>query len=109
MSYHATIRSELFTFADLCELLAKANEVKSGDQLAGLADVTLGEIVANPVIDPDGDNFYSVWPILPDETTFKLKHGYDELMDRLLTHEVSDIIDVKRSSVLARRRGTQGS
>lgn len=71
MPYHATIRSESFTFADLRELLAKANEEKSGDQLAGiaassvrervaakwaLADMTLGEIVANPVIDPDRDD-----------------------------------------------------
>ena len=37
MSYHATIRGESFAFADLRELLAKANEEKSGDQLAGLA------------------------------------------------------------------------
>ena len=71
MTFHATIRNESFTFADLRELLAKANEDKSGDQLAGLAaasarervaakwalaDVTLGEIVANPVIDPDQDD-----------------------------------------------------
>ncbi len=71
MPYHATIRSESFTFADLRELLGKANEEKSGDQFAGLAassvrervaakwalaDVTLGEIVANPVIDPDQDD-----------------------------------------------------
>ncbi len=71
MPYHATIRSESFTFADLRELFAKANEEKSGDQLAGvaaasvlervaakwaLADVTLEEIVSNPVIDPDQDD-----------------------------------------------------
>ena len=71
MPYHATIRAERFTFADLRSLLAKANEPKSGDQLAGiaatserervaaklaLADVPLGEIVANPVIDPDADD-----------------------------------------------------
>lgn len=48
-------------------------------------------------------NFYSVWPILPDETEFKLKHGYDELMDRLLSREVSDVIDVQRRSAVARR------
>src|SRR5437762_14216703 len=68
MPYHATVRSERFTFADLRDLFAKANETKSGDQLAGLAaaserervaaklalaDVTLGEIVANPVMDDD--------------------------------------------------------
>src|SRR6059058_1521949 len=70
MPYHATVRSERFTFADLRELFAKASEEKSGDALAGLAaaterervaaklalaDVPLAEIVANPVIDPDGD------------------------------------------------------
>lgn len=48
-------------------------------------------------------NFYSVWPILPDETEFKLKHGYDELMDRLLLRDVSDLIDVQRRSAVARR------
>src|SRR5215213_8154702 len=68
MSYAATVRSERFTFADLRDLFAKANEVKSGDQLAGvaaaterervaaklaLADVPLVEIVANPMIDDD--------------------------------------------------------
>src|SRR4051812_23066880 len=63
--------AERFQFADLREILAKANEVKSGDQLAGiaaaserervaakrrLADVTLAEIVEQPVVDPDQDN-----------------------------------------------------
>ncbi len=71
MPYAHTIRGERFVFADLRELLAKANEAKSGDELAGLAaaserervaaklalaDVTLGEIVDNPVIDPDADD-----------------------------------------------------
>jgi ethanolamine ammonia-lyase large subunit len=60
-----------FKFEGLHELLAKANEEKSGDQLAGiaanseqervaakraLADVTLGYIAANPLIDPDEDD-----------------------------------------------------
>jgi ethanolamine ammonia-lyase large subunit len=62
---------ERFHFADLRELFAKANEEKSGDQLAGiaasseqervaakcaLADVPLAQILANPVIDPDIDD-----------------------------------------------------
>jgi ethanolamine ammonia-lyase large subunit len=62
---------ERFGFSDLRELFAKANEVKSGDQLAGiaaaserervaakrqLADLSLGEIVCNPLIDPDQDD-----------------------------------------------------
>ncbi len=59
-----------FAFHDLREIFAKANEEKSGDRLAGLAadsetervaakrklaDLTLAEIVGQPLIDPDGD------------------------------------------------------
>jgi len=62
---------ERFDFSDLRELFAKANEEKSGDQLAGiaarserervaakrkLADVTLDEIVDRPLIDPSDDD-----------------------------------------------------
>src|SRR5207248_2068164 len=46
MPYHATVRSERFTFADLRDLFAKANEEKSGDQLAGIAAATERERVA---------------------------------------------------------------
>lgn len=71
MGYSQTIRGERFAFSDLKDLLAKANETKSGDELAGiaarserervaakwaLADITLGEIVNQPVIDPDRDD-----------------------------------------------------
>jgi len=62
--------SERFRFSDLREVFAKANEEKSGDQLAGiaarsereraaakarLADLTLDEIVKQPLIEPDRD------------------------------------------------------
>src|SRR5207245_2082552 len=71
MPYQATIRNQHFTFADLREVFAKANEEKSGDRLAGvaaeterervaaklvLADVRLSEIVDRPLIDPDQDD-----------------------------------------------------
>src|SRR5262245_18772347 len=70
MTYTTTVRTERFTFPDLRTVFAKANEEKSGDRLAGLgatserervaakrvlADVTLSEIVANPLIDPAED------------------------------------------------------
>jgi ethanolamine ammonia-lyase large subunit len=63
--------SETFVFADFRELFAKANEEKSGDQLAGLAarseqervaakrrlaEVTLADILRQPLIDPDNDD-----------------------------------------------------
>lgn len=62
---------ERFDFSDLRELFAKANEEKSGDQLAGiaarserervaakrkLADLTLAEIVRRPLIEPSEDD-----------------------------------------------------
>ncbi len=68
MNLSTAIRSERFVFADLREVFAKANEEKSGDQLAGLAahterervaaklvlaELTLGEIVDHPLIDPE--------------------------------------------------------
>jgi ethanolamine ammonia-lyase large subunit len=70
MPYATTIRGERFPFAHLREVFAKANEEKSGDRLAGvaaaterervaaklvLADVRLGEIADQPLIDPDHD------------------------------------------------------
>lgn len=66
MTYRSTLRGERFTFASLPELLAKANEEKSGDRLAGLAarderervaaklalaDVRVAEIAATPVVE----------------------------------------------------------
>ncbi len=71
MPYHTAVRGESFLFADLREVFARASEEKSGDQLAGiaarserervaarliLADRTLGEIVDQPLIDPDEDD-----------------------------------------------------
>ena len=62
---------ESFVFDDLRELFAKANEEKSGDQLAGiaarserervaakrqLADLSLDEILRQPLIGPDDDD-----------------------------------------------------
>ena len=71
MPYSHIIRGQRFVFDDLRQLLAKANEAKSGDQLAGLAarseleraaaklalaDVPVAEIVDNPIVDPDCDD-----------------------------------------------------
>jgi ethanolamine ammonia-lyase large subunit len=62
---------ERFVFSDLRELFAKANEEKSGDQLAGIAarsereraaakrkiaDLSLAEIVQQPLIAPEDDD-----------------------------------------------------
>lgn len=70
MNLATVIRDERFTFADLRQVFAMANEEKSGDALAGLAatterqrvaaklvlaELTLQEIVDHPLIDPDAD------------------------------------------------------
>ena len=46
MAYQTTIRGEQFSFADLREVFARANEEKSGDRLAGLAARSERERVA---------------------------------------------------------------
>jgi ethanolamine ammonia-lyase large subunit len=76
---------ERFDFSDLRELFAKANEEKSGDQLAGiaarserervaakrkLADLTLDEIVRRPLIDPDDDDVTRLTLDLFDQQAF---------------------------------------
>lgn len=70
MPYSYVLGGERFHFDRLATLLAQANEEKSGDQLAGiaadtqrrrvaaksaLADVTLAELIDQPVIEPDQD------------------------------------------------------
>jgi ethanolamine ammonia-lyase large subunit len=70
MNLTTAIRGERFRFADLRDVFAKANEEKSGDQLAGtaakterervaakqvLAELTLNDLVEHPLIDPDTD------------------------------------------------------
>src|SRR5205809_6846180 len=77
---------EQFAFSNLRELFAKANEEKSGDQLAGvaarserervaakckLADLSLAEIVQQPLIDPSADDVSSLILQTFDEEAFR--------------------------------------
>src|SRR5437588_8842441 len=107
MPYQATIRNQHFTFADLREVFAKANEEKSGDQLAGvaarserervaaklvLADVRLSEIVDRPLIDPEHDEVTRLlWDAL-DRQTFPEIGGLTvgEFREFLLADETGD-------------------
>ncbi len=78
--------SEGFSFCDLRELFAKANEEKSGDQLAGvaagserervaakrkLADLPLAKIIQQPLIDPDEDDVSRLIAETFDEEAFQ--------------------------------------
>ena len=77
--------TERFHFRDLRDLFAKANEEKSGDQLAGLAarseqervaakcalaDLPLQEIVENPLIPPEEDDVSRLILDTQDQQTF---------------------------------------
>ena len=77
---------ERFSFPDLRDLFAKANEEKSGDQLAGigarserervaakrrLADLTLNEILQQPLISPDEDDVSRVILESVDQRAFQ--------------------------------------
>lgn len=112
MSYHATLRSERFVFPDLKTLLAKANEEKSGDQLAevaasssrervaakiALADVTIEEVVANPVIDPEHDEISRLLLEFMDQAAFAEVRAWTigQFREWLLASERTEA-DIKR-------------
>src|SRR6202522_688608 len=78
--------TERFVFSDLREMFAKANEEKSGDQLAGiaarserervaakrqLADLGLADIVSQPLIDPDHDEVSRLILDTSDQEAFR--------------------------------------
>jgi ethanolamine ammonia-lyase large subunit len=100
MPYSSTLRGERFVFPDLRDLFAKANEEKSGDQLAGiaatserqrvaakmaLAEVTLREIMSRPLIDPAEDDVSRLILEQIDDTAFSdTNMPLGELRDRLL-------------------------
>jgi ethanolamine ammonia-lyase large subunit len=107
MPYHATIRDERFTFNDLREVFAKANETKSGDSLAGiaaaterervaakrvLADIRLGEIVDQPLIDPDQDEVSRLLLDTLDQDAFRPLRGMTvgEFREYLLNDRVGE-------------------
>ena len=91
MNLATIIRDERFTFADLRQVFAMANEEKSGDQLAGLAatterqrvaakivlsNLTLQEIVDHPLIDPDTDEVSRLILDRLDRRAFEPLEGY---------------------------------
>jgi len=107
MAFSTILRDERFSFEDLHEVFAKANEEKSGDGLAGLAagserervaaktvlaDVRLGDIVDNPLIDPDHDEVSRLLLDRLDHGVFRSIRSLTvgEFRERLLSDDVSD-------------------
>jgi ethanolamine ammonia-lyase large subunit len=85
MKLACTIRSTRHVFRDLRDVLAKAGEEKSGDQLAGiaaateaervaakmvLADMPLSRFIEDPVIDPSSDELSALFANRHDPLAF---------------------------------------
>lgn len=107
MALKTILYNETYSFGSIKEVLAKANEKKSGDTLAGiaaksdleriaakivLADLTVKDITENPVIDYDKD---SVTRIILDD----LDKTIYETVKNLTIGELREyILDSKRTS-----------
>src|SRR5438270_1710198 len=79
MPFHAAVRSERFTFADLRELFAKANEEKSGDQLGGILLAALDGLLCGC-----GDSVIGVNPAAESvDTVSVILRGLERLIDAL--------------------------
>jgi ethanolamine ammonia-lyase large subunit len=98
----ATIRGTTYTFRDLREVFAKANEEKSGDRLAGIAassavervaaklvlsEIVLEEIYENPLIPPDED---AVTRLIQDEVNRPVYHSVESWTVGQLREHVLD-------------------
>src|ERR1700733_14571604 len=96
-----------FHFANLPELLAKANEEKSGDQLAGiaapseservaakcvLADLSLVELLNSPVVPPEKDEVSRLILESHDSTAFERLRGMTvgEFREFILDHTTTE-------------------
>lgn len=104
MAWATVVRGERFAFDDLRTLLAKANEEKSGDRLAGLAarseteraaaktvlaDLPLGVLVDEPLLDPEHDDVSRLLARTHDAAAFAPLRSLTvgELRERLLSHD----------------------
>src|SRR5882672_8881432 len=104
MNLAATLRGTTYRFGDLKEVLAKANEEKSGDKLAGvaaatateriaaklvLASVTLRELRENPVVPYDQD---AVTRLIQDDLNLPI---YDSLKSWTVAQLREHVLDEK--------------
>lgn len=112
MAYRYTLRQVTYQFDDLQRLFAAANELKSGDQLAGLAatcdtermaaklalaNVHLSDIAANPLIEPDCDDVSRLIITTHDQQRFKqIQHmTVGEFRELLLTATGEELTQLK--------------
>src|SRR5262252_2375016 len=97
MNLAATLRGTTYRFRDVKDVLAKANEEKSGDRLAGvaaervLAELTLQELYENPVVPPERD---AVTRLILDDLQRPVYESMKSwTVARLREHVLDDTID----------------
>jgi len=110
------LRAHGRTFASLAEVMAKANEPKSGDELAGLAaadavervaakaalaDVSLRSFVEEPLLPPEVDELTRVFLDAVDSTTYAHLADWSvgELRERILA-DPPDVVAALRPGVV---------
>ncbi|WP_223590825.1 ethanolamine ammonia-lyase subunit EutB [Neobacillus bataviensis] len=108
MKTKITLLNKTYQFSNLKEILAKANEEKSGDQLAGiaakdaqerlaarhlLADLTLNDIRNNPVLAPEEDEVSRVIENSINEKIYQSIANWtvSDLRETLLTDTTTNI------------------
>ena len=84
MILKAKVYNKIFAFKDLKEVLAKANEEKSGDTLVGIAAESASERVAAKLVlsNLTLEDIYQN-PVIPYETDEVTRVIYDGLNDRI--------------------------
>lgn len=114
MKTNITLLGKTYQFKDLKEVMAKANEEKSGDQLAGiaaedakeriaakylLADLTLSDIRNHPVLPPEEDEVSRVIDEQVNEPIYNEIRNWTvaELREALLSH-ATDLSVIQRIS-----------
>lgn len=121
MILRTTLFGNVYNFKDVKEVLAKANEEKSGDRLAGiiansteervaakvvLAELTIGDLRNNPVVDYDKDEITRVIQDGVNEEIYnRIKEmTIGEFREFLLSsngEEIKEILDGLTSEVIA--------
>ena len=112
MKWDIELFGKTFRFQDLRDIFAKANEEKSGDQLAQigaknreeriaakmvLSEITLDEIYQNPLISPDEDEISKLIQESLNESAFQQIHDLTvgEFREFLLSSDEDQINSVK--------------
>ena len=108
MSYTISLSGKSFTFKDVKEVLAKANEVKSGDTLAGIAAesdlerIAAKEVLANLTVRTIREN-----PVVPYEEDEVTRINQDSL-DSVVYDEIKNLTMAElREKILSYRTGEE--